>query len=66
MLVLARGGGMSENQNSNADRYRETAAEIRLAAERTPSPKIRIELFDLADRYDCLAVHAKRREGAPD
>ena len=57
---------MSENQNSNADRYRETAAEIRLAAERTPSPKIRIELFDLADRYDRLAVHAKRREGAPD
>ena len=57
---------MSEKQNSSADRYRETAEEIRLVAERTPSPKIRIELFDLADRYDCLAMHAKRREGAPD
>ena len=40
---------MSEKQNSNADRYRETAEEIRLAAERTRSPEIRIELFDLAD-----------------
>ena len=57
---------MSEKQNSNADRYRETAEEIRLAAERTRSPEIRIELFDLADRYDRLAVHAKRRESAPD
>jgi hypothetical protein len=35
-----------EKQNSNADRYRETAEEIRLAAERTRSPEIRIELFD--------------------
>jgi hypothetical protein len=58
---------MSERQNSSADRYRETAEEIRLAAERTRSPEIRIELFDLADHYDHrLAVHAKRREGAPD
>lgn len=57
---------MSERQNSSADRYRETAEEIRLAAERTRSPEIRIELFDLADRYDRMAVHAKRREGAPD
>jgi hypothetical protein len=40
---------MSEKQNSNADRYRETAEEIRLAAERTRSPEIRIELFDLAE-----------------
>jgi hypothetical protein len=30
---------MSEKQNSNADRYRETAEEIRLAAERTRSPR---------------------------
>ena len=57
---------MSEKQNSSADRYRETAEEIRLVAERTRSPEIRIELFDLADRYDRTAVHAKRREGAPD
>jgi hypothetical protein len=57
---------MSEKQNSSADRYRETAEEIRLVAERTRSPEIRIELFDLADRYDRMAVHAKRREGAPD
>ena len=40
---------MSEKQNSNADRYRETAEEIRLAAERTRSSEIRIELFDLAE-----------------
>jgi len=40
---------MSEKQNSNADRYRETAEEIRLAAERTRSPEIQIELFDLAE-----------------
>ena len=57
---------MSEKQNSHAARYRETAEEIRLAAERTRSPEIRIELFDLADRYDRMAMHAKRREGAPD
>jgi hypothetical protein len=57
---------MSEKQNSSADRYRETAEEIRLVAERTRSPEIRIELFDLADRYDRMAVHAKGREGAPD
>ena len=57
---------MIEKQNSNADRYRETCEEIRLVAERTRSPEIRIELFDLADRYDRLAVHAKRRESAPD
>jgi len=40
---------MSEKQNSNADRYRETAEEIRLAAEGTRSPEIRIELFDFAE-----------------
>jgi hypothetical protein len=57
---------MSEKQNSSADRYRETAEEIRLLAERARSPEIRIELFDLADRYDRMAVQAKRREGAPD
>jgi len=57
---------MSEKQNSNADRYRETAEEIRLVEERTHSPEIRVELLDLADRYDRMAVHAKRRECAPD
>ena len=57
---------MNETQNSSAERYRETAEEIRLVAQRTRSPEIRIELFDLADRYDRMAMHAKRREGAPD
>jgi hypothetical protein len=59
---------MNETQNSSAEGYRETAKppKIRLVAQRTRSPEIRIELFDLADRYDRMAMHAKRREGAPD
>jgi hypothetical protein len=49
---------MSETQNPSAERYRETAEEIRFVAHRTCSPEIRMELFDLADRYD-------RRPSAP-
>ena len=57
---------MSETQNSSAQRYRETAEEIRLVAQRTRSPEIQIELFDFANRYDRMAMHAKRRDDAPD
>ena len=39
---------MSETEKATAERYRDTAEEIRLMAQRTP--EIRIELFDLADR----------------
>jgi hypothetical protein len=57
---------MSETEKASAERYRDTAEEIRLVAQRTRSPEIRIELFDLADRYDRMAAHAARRDGAPD
>jgi hypothetical protein len=64
---------MSEKQNSNADRYRETAEEIRLAAERTRSPEIRIELFDLAERplgtagqIGCLCLRRRPNLSRPD
>ena len=63
--ILAR-GGMSETEKATAERYRDTAEEIRLVAQRTRSPEIRIELFDLAERYDRMATHAARRDGEPD
>jgi hypothetical protein len=56
---------MSETEKPAADRYRDTAEEIRLVAQCTRSPEIRIELFDLADRYDRMATHAARRDGLP-
>ena len=57
---------MSEMEKATAERYRDTAEEIRLVAQRTRSPEIRIELFDLAERYDRMATHAARRDGEPD
>jgi hypothetical protein len=57
---------MSETEKATAERYRDTAEEIRLVAQRTRSPEIRIELFDLAERYDRMATHAARRDGEPD
>ena len=57
---------MSETEKDTAERYRDTAEEIRLVAQRTRSPEIRIELFDLAERYDRMATHAARRDGEPD
>jgi hypothetical protein len=52
---------MSETQKPTAERYRDTAVEIRLLAQRTRSSEIRLELFDLADRYERMAVHAEGR-----
>jgi hypothetical protein len=52
---------MSETQKPSAERYRDTAEEIRLLAQRTRSAEIRVELFDLADRYERMAVHAEAR-----
>ena len=57
---------MSETEKATAERYRDTAEEIRLVAQRTRSPEIRIELFDLAEGYDRMATHAARRDGEPD
>lgn len=57
---------MSETEKATAERYRDTAEEIRLVAQRTRSPEIRIELFDLAERYYRMATHAAQRDGEPD
>ena len=63
---FSQSGGMSETEKPAAERYSDTAEQIRLVAQRTRSPEIRIELFDLADRYDRMAMHAKRRNVAAD
>jgi len=54
-------GGMSDTEKSTAEQYRDKAEEIRLAAWRARTPEIRVQLFDLAERYERMAAHAGRR-----
>jgi hypothetical protein len=42
--------------------YRDTAEEVRERARHVQSEDIRDELFDLAERYDRLAIHVERRQ----
>jgi hypothetical protein len=53
---------MGEKQQPTAERYGEIAEEIRGAAQRMRSPEIREQLLDLAERYEHLAAHARRRD----
>jgi len=52
---------MSDPQQLTAEQCRATAEEIRLAAQRTHSPEIRVQLFDLAERYERMATHVGQR-----
>jgi hypothetical protein len=52
---------MNDAPQPTADYYRERAQEIRRFAWRARSADIRLELFDLAKRFDRMAAHVERR-----
>jgi hypothetical protein len=52
---------MSETEKPTAKRYRDTAEEIRLVAQRTRCAEIRVELFDLANCCERIAMLTQRR-----
>jgi hypothetical protein len=50
---------MSDVQQPTAEHYRDTAEEIRPAAQWTPTDAIRRELLELAERYDRMAMRVR-------
>jgi hypothetical protein len=53
---------VSDAQPPRAEYYRQTAEEIRQFAQQSRFPEIGEELFQLADRFDRMAVHLERWE----
>ena len=59
-FISAHGGDMNDIQKTTAEQYRETAEEIRSVARRMRFPDIRVQLLDLAERYERLATRVGR------
>ena len=51
---------MNDIQKTTAEQYHETAEEIRSVARRMRFPDIRVQLLDLAERYERLATRVGR------
>ena len=59
---IAEGGGrLVEAEQSKAARFREIAKAIRQTAGQANDPAVRVELFELANRYDRMAERAERQ-----
>jgi hypothetical protein len=57
---------MINDRTRNAKYYREKAREIRRFATYARSPDVRLQLLDLADLFDRMAVHVEGRINSQD
>jgi hypothetical protein len=54
-----------QDGSPKSEQYRDSAAELRLMAQRAASAEIRAELLALAERYDRLATRAEPKDDQP-